>query len=338
MTPPARFSGDDSLTPPDPVGRGDPVTPAVRAGFEHPGLLYDSHAAYLTCTTGFVRDAVAAGEPVLVAVPPPKLGLLRSALADVAAEVTFADITVDGRNPGWLLPGVLLPFSSAHHGRRISVIGEPVWPGRGRLEYLACAAHEALVNAAFAGREAAILCPYDTGALPRDRVSDAWRTHPVMIVDGTRRASPWYDDPYRTAGTFNRPLPPVPPTAATIGFGHAETLSAVRRFVAAHAVDAGLTTDRVDDLLIAVNELAENTVTHTAGDGVVSLWTETGRLVCQVDDHGHLADPMAGRIPPPLDAESGRGLIMTNRLCDLVRVHTRPGATSIRLHMTLTEE
>jgi len=31
----------------------------------------------------------------------------------------------------------------------------------------------------------------------------------------------------------------------------------------------------------------------------------------------------------------GRGLVLINHLCDLVRIHTRPGATTIRLHIAL---
>ncbi|MBO3742490.1 sensor histidine kinase [Actinoplanes flavus] len=303
------------------------------AVLDHPGLLYDSRARYLSAVTGFVREAVGAGEAVLVAVPPPNLAALRETLTDVAGQVTFADMTVAGRNPGRIIPGVLLAFLAAHPGRRVSIVGEPVWPGRTNLEYPACAAHEALINVVFAARDVTILCPYDVGRLDPARVRDAWRTHPVMIVDGARRPSPWYDDPYATAATFNQPLPKVPVTAATLTYRHATDLAAVRRFVTAEA--GHLDPDRGGDLLIAVNELAENTIAHTGGDGTVSIWTEAGRLVCQIDDHGCLADPLAGRIPPPPDAEGGRGLLLANRLCDLVRVHTGPDGTSIRLHMGL---
>ncbi|MEV0896148.1 sensor histidine kinase [Actinoplanes sp. NPDC049802] len=303
------------------------------AVFDHPGLLYDSRAQYLSGVTTFVREATDAGDAVLVAVPPPNLDLLRGALADLADRIAFADMTVAGRNPGRIIPAVLLAFADAHPRRRVSIVGEPVWPGRTDLEYPACAAHEALINAVFATRDAAILCPYDTGALEPARVRDAWRTHPVMIVGGGRRPSPWYDDPYMTAAAFNQPLPKVPVTAATLAYRHATDLAAVRRFIAAET--AGLDPDRGDDLLIAVNELAENTIAHTGAAGTVSVWTEAGRLVCQIDDHGYLADPLAGRVPPPADVEGGRGLILANRLCDLVRIHTGADGTSIRLHIDL---
>jgi hypothetical protein len=90
------------------------AAPAIRRGhFDHPGLLYRDTGEYLAGTTGFVRAAVAAGDPVLVAVPGSNLELLRGALADVADRVRFADMAVAGRNPGRIIPGVLLAFAAA---------------------------------------------------------------------------------------------------------------------------------------------------------------------------------------------------------------------------------
>lgn len=302
--------------------------------FDHPGLLYHDLDEYLSATTGFVRSALDAGDAVLVAVPGGNLGPLRESLGRVGEAVTFADMTVAGRNPGRIIPGVLLAFAAGHPGRRVSIIGEPIWPGRSEVEYPACAAHEALINSVFAGRDAAILCPYDAVRLDAARLRDAWHTHPVMITGGDRRPSPWYTDPVATAARFNRPLPPVPGAAAGTRFASVRDLARIRRFVTDHAGRAGLPADRVEDLVAAVNELAENTMVHTGAGGAVAVWGEIGQVVCQVDDEGHLADPLAGRVPPAAHVEGGRGLLLANLLCDLVRIHTRPGRTSIRLHMS----
>lgn len=303
--------------------------------FDHPGLLYDGLDDYLATTTTFVRGAVEAGDAVMVAVPGPNLSALRDALSDVAHAVDFADMTVAGRNPGRIIPGVLLAFAAAHAGRRVSIIGEPIWAGRSPVEYPACAQHEALINTVFAGRDAAILCPYDAGGLDAAVVRDAWRTHPVMIADGGRWDSPSYSDPIRTAARFNQPLPSPPAGAARQRYSEALDLSRVRRFVAGLAARIGLPQERTDDLVIVANELAENTVLHTAGGGTITVWTEGGTVVCQVDDQGHLVDPLAGRIPAPADTEGGRGLLLAHHLCDLVRIHTTAAGTTIRLHMSL---
>ncbi|MEV6598182.1 sensor histidine kinase [Actinoplanes sp. NPDC051346] len=304
------------------------------ARFDHPALLYRGEQEYLAGTTAFVRAAIADGDPVMVAVPGKNLDLLKAALTDVADRVVFADMAVAGRNPGRIIPRVLLRFATDHPGRRVSIIGEPIWQGRTALEYPACAAHEALINAAFVDRDAAILCPYDAERLDPSVVEDAWRTHPTMIEFGGHRVSDRYADPFDTADTFNQELPASPADAEFLVYGDHSSLAAVRYFVRRNAA-ASLSADETEELVLAANELAANTVEHTSGRGRITIWTEPGVLICQVDDAGHLADPLAGRLLPPAHHQAGYGLILTNDLCDLVRIHTTPTATTIRLHKYL---
>lgn len=299
--------------------------------FDHPALLYRTADEYLTGTTGFARAARDAGDPVLVAVPGDKLSMLRDAFSGDPGGIDFADMTQAGRNPGRILPAVLLQFADDHPGRRVSIIGEPIWPGRTELEYPACATHEALINAAFRGRNASILCAYDAGRLDAAAVTDAWRTHPVMIEQGARVPSDRYDDPLRTAARFNRPLPPPPAGAASMPYETSAELAAVRAFVRKHAAEV-LAAGRAAELMLAAHELAANTLKHTPGGGRITVWSEPGLMVCQVDDSGHLANPLAGQLPPVPLGPGGRGLLLVNQLCDLVRVHTGPGGTSIRVH------
>jgi anti-sigma regulatory factor (Ser/Thr protein kinase) len=303
--------------------------------FVHPALLYRHVDEYLAGTVPFVRDGLAADEPVMVAVPGPNLDLIRDALGADAARVQLHDMTVAGRNPGRIIPAVLLAFAEANRHRRIRVIGEPIWPGRDAEEYPACVQHEALINAAFAGRAATILCPYDAARLNPSWLRDAEQTHPTMIAAGRQWDSPHYDDPVATAAGFNRPLPDPPPDAATYPVDSA-TLPAIRRFITARAGAAGLVPAQVVDLTIAVNELATNIVEHTDGAGRLAMWVQDGHVVCQLHDTGRLTDPLAGRLPVPPDAPTrGRGLVLVNQLCDLVRMHTGDTGTTIRVHLRL---
>jgi anti-sigma regulatory factor (Ser/Thr protein kinase) len=301
-------------------------------GFDHPALLYRDPDEYLAGTVPFVTGGLAAGEPVMVAVPGANLELIRSGLGADAGRVGMHDMSVAGRNPGRILPGVLLAFAAAHAGQRVRIIGEPIWPGRSDLEYPACAQHEALINAAFSGREAAILCPYDVTRLDQRVIDDAHRTHPVMADATTRWESTAYGEPAVVAAEFNRPLPDPPVSAATITVDlHA--LAVVRGFVTGQAAAAGLDAEHIADLAMAVNEVATNSVEHGGGTGRVAIWTENGYVACQVTDAGHITNPLAGRMLPPADQPGGRGLVLVNQVCDLVRVHTSPGGTTVRMHM-----
>jgi len=42
-----------------------------------------------------------------------------------------------------------------------------------------------------------------------------------------------------------------------------------------------------------------------------------------------------GRVPPMQESDRGRGLLMVNYLCDLVRIHSVAGSTTVRVHMRL---
>ncbi|MDT4995142.1 MAG: hypothetical protein QOH97_5034 [Actinoplanes sp.] len=300
----------------------------------HCALLYDGTEQYLAAAVAFAAAADATGAAVLVAVPSDRLAQLREVLPGDGS-VEFADMAVAGRNPGRILPWLLLPFAAAHPGRPIAVLGEPVWPGRTSWEYPACAVHEALVNVALASHTARLLCPYDVAGLDPAVVADAAGTHPMLQDRAGERASPAYADPLSLIDALNVPLPAPPAAAAVRGYAQADELSQVRSFVAGIAAAAGLGPDRIYHLTVAVNELTTNTVAHTGGPGRIAVWCEADVLVCQVSDSGRLADPLAGRIPRPADAPGGRGLLIVNELCDLVRLHTGPQGTDIRLHVCL---
>ncbi|MBT2388304.1 MEDS domain-containing protein [Streptomyces sp. ISL-1] len=298
--------------------------------FVHPALFYQNSQEYLAGTVPFIQKGLAAGEPVAVAVPGSNLELLRAELGKSAEAVQLIDMKAAGRNPGRIIPKVLLAFADAHPTRRVQIIGEPIWPGRTPAEYPACVQHEALINTAFRGREVTILCPYDAARLDPAVLADAYATHPVVVDAGREELSGTYD-PDRVVAAYNQPLA-RPPRAAVFAF-EAECLPDARDFAVDRAKYLGLTGERVEDFALAVAELTTNSVVHGGGSGTVWVWGEGGQVLCEVRDSGHLSDPLAGRRPPLRDQLGGRGLLMVNYLTDLVRVHTGPEGTAIRFHL-----
>ncbi|HEX6074043.1 MAG TPA: anti-sigma factor RsbA family regulatory protein [Micromonosporaceae bacterium] len=310
------------------------MTASVTTGFDHLALFYRGEEDYVAGVGRFIADGMASRAPITVAVPGPHLERLRSRLpTEVVREVEWSDMAVAGRNPGRIIHQVLLAAADRRPGRQAYIVGEPIWPSRSDLEYPACAAHEALINEAFTGRNARILCPYDTVGLSAMAVADARRTHPTLVGDGRTWQSPQYDP--AAAKRFNQPLPEPPPEAATMSFGEIDELATLRIFVACRAAAAGIAPRRVDEIIVAVNELATNTLEHTGDGGTVTVWTETGVLVVQVRDTGHITDPLAGRTVPARLDERGRGLFLVNMICDLVRLHTTAAGTTLRLHLAL---
>ncbi|MEU2297375.1 anti-sigma factor RsbA family regulatory protein [Streptomyces antibioticus] len=308
-------------------------TGTATTAFAHPALFYRGEREYLDGIVPFVREGLKDGEPVAVAVPAPRLSALREALGADASAVHLVDMRVAGRNPGRIIPTVLRAFADRHRDTPVRIVGEPIWPGRSGLEYPACVQHEALINLAFHGRAVTILCPYDADRLDGTALTDARATHPVVLSAGTAAASPSYA-PEAVVARYNRPLPPPPPSADRVAFV-AEDLSDTRHRAVGRAGRLGLTGVRSEDFALVVAELTTNSVVHGGGSGTLHLWAEGSSLVCQVRDGGHLGDPLAGRRPAAPDRPGGRGLLLVHRLCDLVRVHTTPGDTTVRVYLDL---
>ncbi|MEV7007246.1 sensor histidine kinase [Streptosporangium sp. NPDC051022] len=309
------------------------IATAEQDPFVHPALFYRGVREYLQATLPFIRGGLVADEPVAVAVPGRNLRLLRTELGEAAASrVRFIDMTEAGRNPGRIIPGLLRTFTDLHADRRVRIIGEPIWPGRSDTEYPACVQHEALINLAFPGRAVTILCPYDLDGLKGEVVKDAEMTHPVLIDGFGLRLSDAYA-PERVIRDYNRPLSD-PCDAAVFDFGCGD-LAAVRDFVAEHASHAGLRGERLEDLRLIAGELAANSLDHGGGGGRLRLWSEDGQVVMDVSDAGHITDPLAGRRPVAPRQQGSRGLLVTNLLSDLVRVHTGEGGTTVRVYFTI---
>jgi anti-sigma regulatory factor (Ser/Thr protein kinase) len=105
--------------------------------------------------------------------------------------------------------------------------------------------------------------------------------------------------------------------------------------VARHGAAAGLDPARTADLVLAVDEVATNSLRHGGGRGTLRIWRDGESVVCEVRDAGRIEDPMVGRERPALDRDGGRGLWMVNQLCDLVQLRTFPTGAVVRLHLYL---
>jgi anti-sigma regulatory factor (Ser/Thr protein kinase) len=106
-------------------------------------------------------------------------------------------------------------------------------------------------------------------------------------------------------------------------------VTALRHSIASAAATAGLGGDRLDDFVVAVNELLTNAVRHGGGGGRVRLWRQDGAVVCEVRDDGPGLPP--GRADhqdrPAPDQPGGWGLWLAGRLTDSFSTVTGDGTT-----------
>ena len=306
--------------------------------FRHEALFYAGFDDFVAGTSAFVREGFEAGEPVLVVVDAKKIGALRDAVGNArrGSPVLFADMANVGGNPARIIPA-WREFVAEHatDGRRLRGIGEPIWAARSAAELAECQRHEALLNLAFADAPAWwLLCPYDVHSLDEPVLEAARRTHPFLMEGGASVASNAFPGTDAWTSTFDAPLAPPPAGTATLSFGHTP-LGDLRKLVSRLGTAAGLSRSKVEDLVLAVNELATNSQRHAGGEGRLRVWEDGGEVVAEVSDRGHIRDPLVGRHLPPADGEGGRGIWLVNQLCDFVELRSSPAGTIVRLHMRL---
>jgi anti-sigma regulatory factor (Ser/Thr protein kinase) len=283
-----------------------------------------------------VLRAVQDEAAVLVAVGRERTAALRETLGDRAERVRFADMRLLGENPARIIPAWETFVRDERGGGPALGIGEPVWPGRSDAELDECERHEALLNVAFDdGPEWHLLCSYDLDGLEDGVIEAAGRTHPVLARDGSSASSESYDDDGQGSGALAGALPPPVAASSEMGFT-SEELGGVRHFIREWAEEHSLAAERSEELVLAVNELTTNSIRYGGGEGTLRAWSDGASLLCEIRDAGRIDAPLVGRVQPTPRAQSGRGMWITNQLCDLVQIRSGASGTVVRVHKALS--
>ncbi|MGH9277098.1 MAG: anti-sigma factor RsbA family regulatory protein [Acidimicrobiales bacterium] len=311
-----------------------PASSPYVGGFRHEALFYEGDAGFLAGTLPFIRGAVLRSEPTLVVVSAHKIDRLRADLNGDTGGVQFIDMGDVGANPARIIPAwrEFVEEQGADGTVPMRGIGEPIWAERRPAELVECQHHESLLNLEFADDAPLwLMCPYDTETLGRDVIEGARRSHPYLRHGQIERASAAYRGESLFAAALDDPLPEPPADTGEHRFRRGG-LDDVRRFVSHRATSFGIGPGKVVDLVLAVNEVATNSIVHGGGGGVLRAWPTGDAFVCEVRDDGHIDRPLVGRARPAADREGGRGLWLANQLCDLVQVRSSPSGTVVRLY------
>ncbi len=291
---------------------------------------------FVRSTLPAIEGALAANEPVLVVAGSERIELLREALGEDAGRVGLADVRQLARNPARIIPAwrQFLAEQSPNGDHALGVC-EVIWSGRTPAELAECEVHESLLDLAFGeGQAWRLLCPYDLDSLDDEVIESAQRGHAFLAHNGdslcNERYAHAHEPPRPFAGSLPAPLAPVQEVSFT-----GEDLGGLRQLLSRWAGEEQLDSERIEELVLAVNELATNSVRYGGGRGEMLLWREDGALLCEVRDEGHITDPLVGRSRPTPQANNGRGLWLANQLCDLVQIRSSPEGSSVRVHKRL---
>ena len=296
--------------------------------FRHEALSYGGHGEFVSSCASIVESGLADDRRVILLAGAEKLAGVRDVLGPEAEEVTFVATDDHGRNPARITT-MLDSFQAAGGGR--SSLGINEWNGAARSPAALAETRlaESLLNViALQTWPLDVVCLYDSAGLPAAELAEMRRSHPFLRGEET---NPAYD-PDLASALFADALQDRPDGVAPVDFGAAD-LADLRAFVRDFAREQGVTAERVDDLVLAANEIATNSVRHGGGQGRMTLWEADSSVICEVVDSGHITDPLAGRLAPPPAAISGRGLWLANNLCDLVQIRSSPAGTVVRLFL-----
>ncbi|MDG4784673.1 ATP-binding protein [Micromonospora sp. WMMD1102] len=118
-----------------------------------------------------------------------------------------------------------------------------------------------------------------------------------------------------------------------------DRVTELRHTVTACAGEAGLDGTRLDDFVLAVNELITNAVRHGGGQGWLRLWRTGEILYCLVSDNGAgiRTERIDDRRRPAPEIAGGWGLWLARQLSDEMLVRSGPEGTTVRISANLTD-
>lgn len=302
------------------------------SALRHRAFLYEGRDEFLAVALPFVREGVAAGDPVIAVAQTPNVGALREALGDDAEAVEFHDSRDWYLSPGRSFGG-FVAFGAAHpEAACVRMIGEPIWPVGWDAAVAEYAHYESVFNVIARDAPFAALCPYDVAALPDEILDHARATHPEVFTGTSLQANPAFVDPdVYCARLIDRP---AGSSARVRRFPVTADLAGLCLAVRDEAVAAGARTNGLDEFVLAVHQLAANALTHGDGRAELRTWCEERTFVCEVESHGApVSEATAGYVPCDPEHERGRGLWLVRQVCELVEVRSRDGRTSIRVHV-----
>jgi anti-sigma regulatory factor (Ser/Thr protein kinase) len=310
-------------------------TPPERPdGAWHEAVAYTTPADLAARLAPRIAAAADAGDPVLAVLADDERGALHAVLGNTAGAVRFLEPSAVHARPAFTVAS-----QWARTNRRITEPGGRALVVGQRLEALPGCGPEywgrldVALDVATAELPVTVLCPFPLEA----RLDLVRSTHPHVGTAAGVRAGAGYRPPREAVLDFPPPPPPELGRPAAHRPFDLQTLAELRGTVTTVAGAAGLAPEDVADLVLAVNELASNSIEHGPGAGVLRMWDaspDSGDVVAEVFDGGHMDVPFPGLTLPPPEGERGRGLWLAAELCDVLQVWSAEGAgTTIRVAM-----
>ncbi|MDQ4118486.1 MAG: sensor histidine kinase [Actinomycetota bacterium] len=191
--------------------------------------------------------------------------------------------------------------------------------------------YEAALNISLGGMPVTQICAYPQLPLHRVVADAAVANHPLLLQGSELVGNPEHRGPAEVFTSMPVSAPYVlGPPDVFLRYNTFE-LSRVRRAVEEAVRGSRLDTERAEDMVLAVNEIATNAVEHGSAQAELFVWASPDELVCELHDEGDLGLPLIGLAPPHPSQARGRGTWIARQLCDALHVWRDDSGTHVRL-------
>jgi anti-sigma regulatory factor (Ser/Thr protein kinase) len=312
---------------PERDSRTEQMTAATRTEHGvHEAVLHTSPDELATLLAPRLGAALDAGERVV------------AVLDDARREALATELGARAQDVEWTAPADVhgVPaFTVAARWARLARSAGPVTVVAQHVEDLPGAGPEhwarldLALEVAMPGIPLTVLCPCPPDGAGLRRVVT---THRRLVSPAGSRASADYRSPHEAVVEYPPPPPPdLGPPDAELAFD-VPGLARMRTVAADACVRAGLAGERLGDLVLAVTEVASNSVEHGPGTGVLRTWATSAGVVLEVTDTGRTDIAFPGLTAPPPEGARGRGLWLASELADVLQVWNDDDGTVVRLH------
>ncbi len=285
--------------------------PAARPGRFHEVGFYRSDAEFAALIVPFVKEGVAAGQPVILGYDDRKASLLRSWLYDPDGVTFIADTSLYA-TPARAIASYWQIFArlTAAGATQIRIAGDVPHEGNGG-RFAGWDRYESAINTVWNQFPIWSRCLYDATTAAPHVLDIATRTHPrIVLPSGQYQAS----RQYQNLADF-QPLPPDPdPLEDSVpAIVMSDPSPAQVRHVLTSIGDGRVSDTALQELMVGVEEAVGNAQRHGRPPVTARIWTGSGRILLHVHDTGPgPANPLAGLVPmwaSPGQREGGLWLI-----------------------------
>ncbi len=303
----------------------------------HAALVCSDDDAVLAAAPSFLCAGLDAGQAALAVVSPEMAELLRPALAGHAVHwVEWAEVFGGGAPAAVTAMRRLASRVRPDESAVVRVLIEPL-AGDEPDSWREWQRFEAVLDHVAATEPLCVACLHDARRQPAELLDTVRATHSTLLVGDHQEPNPGHQDAAELLVSFPVPAEPLEDSEPLVAENAVRDLRGLRRELAARAAGVGLLdayATRVEDFLLAVDEMTTNALRHGRPPVDLRLWAGDGRLVCRVSDHGSgLTDPFIGYGPAHGEdlSQGGMGLWLARQLCDHVDITPDGAGVSIRL-------